>query len=907
MNPAGIRVKISHLIFIFIVGAFLLPSLILSAFVLKTQTLEQRLKELAADQVVTTIAEQVLAVETGLYAGLVRFAFDHARRGPGGVSLDELGNGELLVAGLRKPDGSVEIFFNKDPDAPYLAEASILSTLAPLAAPSASTTEDRLYLGVKTGVSPAYFRKFNLVSTPHDGGALFGLVDNMALSNHLATALEPLAQGSKVAVVSARGDLIYAPEQIRYRVESLQYEAHSPVTVDGKLTDDYSIRTTTISRHAPGTSVLHLTETLQANVEVTRTVLVIIFSMVLSLILGVIAAQSIRGSIAMPIERLSDTFRRTGVGEPSEEAYRELLGGLVSVRDSRTNVREIADLLHGTAGLAERLTDYQSKMLENAKYQAVGLATQMLAHDVRKPFSKLRIGLSSLKAATTWEATQSVASRLTHEVERSLVSVQGMLEDIMEASALVVPALESSSAIQMLDASLRETVMVGQAHGIKFRYDLRHSKAVLAAPLKVARLLHNIFDNALHATAEAGYIWVTTRDAEEEDGKAVVEFCIGNAGSFIEPADRENVFKAFFTKGKSRGTGLGLPIARKIVEGHGGRIWCTSSREQGTEFHFTLQAAAEPERHSQRELPESSDAVLSEQPTKERRAKVRNRDADRRLADTASEVLASYGRKVQILIVDDDVSYGQQIRDLMARSDIGHALDVTLVTHDFDQVAGRAGAKADIILCDLDFGLDNYSGFDLIRELNQLSPRPFLCVHSNRVLASDARSAYDAGAEIFLRKPLTESALCDLFGSMRATQKAKLPASLTAAARATKEVSVAIIDDDPFVCEAWIETLSPTAHVRSFLSPEAFLSVWHRREEWEKPLVCIVTDFHFGPQSNFDGYSLALELLKNGCSVPVILSSDANVDEEMAKTFRAVIGKVPLELMPLLERTGRTA
>ncbi len=906
MSNTPFRFKISHLIFIFIVGAFLLPSLILSAFVLKTQTVEQRLKELASDQVVTTIAEQVLSVETGLYAGLVRFAFDHARRGAG-VSLDDLGNGELLVAGQRKADGKVEIFFNKDPDAPYLATDSVLAALGPLADQGATAPGDRLYLGVKTGVSPAYFRKFNLISTPYAGGVLFGIVDNMALSNQLATALEPLGNGGEVAVVSPEGELIYAPERIRYRVESLQYEAHTPAKLDPRLADDYSIRTTTITKHAPGTSVLHLTETVTANVEVTRTVLVIIFSMVLSLILGVIAAQSIRGSIAMPIERLSDTFRRTGVGEPSEESYKELLGGLATVRDAKTNVAEIADLLHGTAGLAERLTEYQTKMLENAKYQAVGLATQMLAHDVRKPFSKLRIGLSSLKAANSWEATQAVAARLTHEVERSLVSVQGMLEDIMEASALVVPSLEVGSPIQLIDSSLRETVMVSQAHGITFRYDMRHTRAVLVAPLKVARLLHNIIDNALHATSESGLIWIESNDEVEESGRTFVEFCIGNAGSFIEPADRENVFKAFFTKGKSRGTGLGLPIARKIVEGHGGRIWCSSSHDRGTEFHFTLQAAEGPETHAVSDLPETSNAVLQDQPRRERRSSVRNRDSDKRLASAAAEVLASFARKVKVLIVDDDASYGKQIQELMMRSDVGTSLDVSLVTDGFKAIAARDEHRADIILCDLDFGLDDYSGFDLIRELNQLTPRPFLCVHSNRVLASDARSAYDAGADIFLRKPLTDSSLSDLFGAMRATQKAKLPAKSSLSSSVPKDVSIAVIDDDPFVCEAWIETLSPMAHVRSFLSPEAFLSVWHRREEWDKPLVCIITDFYFEETSNFDGYSLTLELLKNGCSVPVVLSSDAKIDAEMAKTFRAVIRKVPLSLMSLLEQAGKSA
>lgn len=884
--------KISHLIFIFIVGAFLLPSLILAAFVLKTQANEQRVKEVAADQAVTTITEQVLAVETGLYATMVRTA----REGP------QSDSAELLVAGVLGPDGQILVYYNQHPDAPFLTRDSVLVAVQPLMGLSRETLHERLFLGVKTGVPPAYFRKFNLVATRVGDEVLFGLLDNMPLSNRLAAALEPLSTDGYVAVLSPYGEIVYAPEIVRYRVESQFYEKHSSAPQEFGLAEDYNVRTTAIAKHAPGSTVMHLSPKMSGRLELTRTLLVVIFSMVLSLILGVIAAQSIRGSIAMPIEHLSDTFRRTGLAEATEDTYQDLLVGLVAVRHSPTNVREIADLLHGTAGLAERLSEYQAKVVENAKYQAVGLATQMLAHDVRKPFSKLRIGLSSLKTAGSWDAMKAIATRLTAEVERSLASVQGMIEDVMEASAQVPPTLETASPIQLIDTTLRETLMVAQAQRIAITYDLRHTRAVHVAPLKVARILHNIIENALQATQDVGTLWFASRDVTDGDGRIFVEFCIGNTGSYIEMADRENVFRAFFTKGKARGTGLGLPIARKIVESHGGRIWCTSSREKGTEFLFTLVAADAAETRRVTELPPSSEAILNDQSHRDRR----NRDGDRRLATAAADLLALYPRRLNVVVIDDDAVYARDVHGLIAGSEIAASMNVTAVTSGFENPEGILATSPDIVICDIDFGLDGYNGLDLARKLNQATPRPFLCVHSNRVLGTDARAAYDAGADIFLRKPMTEAALCDLFRAMRATRKASDAASAVQPPGTFRDVSIAVIDDDPFICEAWISALTPAANVRTFLSPEAFLAVWDRGEEWERPLACIVSDFYFDKSSAYDGHGFALELARNGCSVPIVLSSDAALDEETTRAFRAVIGKVPLTLAALLTRIGKT-
>lgn len=104
---------------------------------------------------------------------------------------------------------------------------------------------------------------------------------------------------------------------------------------------------------------------------------------------------------------------------------------------------------------------------------------------------------------------------------------------------------------------------------------------------KVSRVFSNITANAVQAMGFQGQLWFRTREFNASD-VPFLEICIGNDGPLIEEKDLAKIFGLFFTKQKKGGTGLGLAIAEKIVLAHGGKIWCTSSKNSGVEFHFTL-------------------------------------------------------------------------------------------------------------------------------------------------------------------------------------------------------------------------------------------------------------------------------------------------------------------------------
>ena len=109
---------------------------------------------------------------------------------------------------------------------------------------------------------------------------------------------------------------------------------------------------------------------------------------------------------------------------------------------------------------------------------------------------------------------------------------------------------------------------------------------------KIAHVVGNLLGNAIEFTAPEGHVWLrATREKTEGVESVVVE--VGDSGVGISPEHHDLIFREFAqvdsTPSRSHhGTGLGLTIARKLVELHGGRIWVESDLGSGSRFFFTV-------------------------------------------------------------------------------------------------------------------------------------------------------------------------------------------------------------------------------------------------------------------------------------------------------------------------------
>jgi signal transduction histidine kinase len=104
---------------------------------------------------------------------------------------------------------------------------------------------------------------------------------------------------------------------------------------------------------------------------------------------------------------------------------------------------------------------------------------------------------------------------------------------------------------------------------------------------RVKQVLLNLVGNAVKFTPERGQVWVR---ADSEGGDVRVE--VGDTGPGIAVGDQERIFLEFqqagSEAGKPQGTGLGLALAKKFIEMHGGKIWLESEIGKGSRFFFTI-------------------------------------------------------------------------------------------------------------------------------------------------------------------------------------------------------------------------------------------------------------------------------------------------------------------------------
>jgi signal transduction histidine kinase len=103
---------------------------------------------------------------------------------------------------------------------------------------------------------------------------------------------------------------------------------------------------------------------------------------------------------------------------------------------------------------------------------------------------------------------------------------------------------------------------------------------------RLVQLFRNLFENSLAACDDPVLIQITCRDAHFQ-GRPAIEIRVRDNGPGLTPTVRQNVFEPFFTT-KTKGTGLGMPIARRIIDAHGGHIGAPDQPSVGAEFVITL-------------------------------------------------------------------------------------------------------------------------------------------------------------------------------------------------------------------------------------------------------------------------------------------------------------------------------
>ncbi len=400
----------------------------------------------------------------------------------------------------------------------------------------------------------------------------------------------------------------------------------------------------------------------------------------------------------------------------------------------------------------------QSDELSKAKTaQAIAKMVHMVAHDVRKPFNSLKMSLGILEKAESLEKVRLVLKALAPQIEKSVIAVNGMLGDIMEMGSKAEMLCENVPPEAMIGWSLNEVFSSRRLDAISFSYDFQHTHLAKVDKAKVIRVFNNIIDNAVDAVDGSGKIWFKTKDVFL-NGSAHIQFCIGNDKSHIAEEDRGQIFDEFFTKGKKRGVGLGLAIAKRIVESHKGHIWCTSDKLIGTEFTFSLPAdTTAPYNQSTSFLPLSSgdiDFTFDSEKAISKRKDILSVDknvSENKMEQMIIDKYSKSGSKLNVLLIDDEPIVldtlenliGQKLLDVISVKKAKSSNEAFLIENE---------TESDVIICDIDLGSGSLDGYGIVKRLRDSGSKATICIHSNSNTPGNYKTAMDVGSNSFIPK-----------------------------------------------------------------------------------------------------------------------------------------------------------
>ncbi len=214
-----------------------------------------------------------------------------------------------------------------------------------------------------------------------------------------------------------------------------------------------------------------------------------------------------------------------------------------------------------------------------------------VSHELRTPLTTVKSYIETLLDGAVEEPV--VRERFLRVVEQETERMVSLVKDLLALSQLDYSQVEwHRTEIELRELILEVVEQCRQKSDIEIPRIKVSVPADLLPPFvdrgKVMQVFSNILNNAIRYTPPSGEIEIS---AEAE--VSMVRVLISDTGVGIPPEDLPRVFERFYRVEKTRsrdfgGTGLGLPIARKVVEAHGGNIWIESDPGAGTRVWFTL-------------------------------------------------------------------------------------------------------------------------------------------------------------------------------------------------------------------------------------------------------------------------------------------------------------------------------
>jgi PAS domain S-box-containing protein len=250
------------------------------------------------------------------------------------------------------------------------------------------------------------------------------------------------------------------------------------------------------------------------------------------------------------------------------------------------DLQAVQDLARRTGLAAENARLYR------AAQTAIRARDEMLsivAHDLRSPLSAAQVG-ASLLARQVPDERQETARKTAETIHRSIRLATRLVDDLLDVARIEAGKLALDLREVSPEAIVHNAVELYQPLAARVSVQLDADVPsglglVLADEDRVQQVLGNLLNNAIKFTPAGGRVLIVAQDEGDE-----VRFAVTDTGPGISPDYLPRIFDRFWQASTAdrRGAGLGLAIAKGIVEAHGGHMWAESASGKGSTFSFTL-------------------------------------------------------------------------------------------------------------------------------------------------------------------------------------------------------------------------------------------------------------------------------------------------------------------------------
>jgi len=321
----------------------------------------------------------------------------------------------------------------------------------------------------------------------------------------------------------------------------------------------------------------------EMHAEVRRTSMLLLGIGVLGLLIGIIGATWLARRITTPLQKLVEGTKHISRGDFSLQID-------IDSQDEVGNLaRSFNEMSSQLQLLQKRMEEANKRLIQVEKLASIGHISAGIAHEIRNPLTAVKLNIQKISAKENLDEGDLINLEISQE---GIAQIEKFIKELLNYARVSELNLDWFAMDQIIDGSIK---MIADSLELKNVTIEKHyapdMPQVHVDADKVRQVILNMLRNSCEAVDDGGKIKVCIEKADTPLGPRLRTEISDNGRGFPQK-DWENVFEPFYTT-KASGIGLGLAIARKILEQHEGTIRVRAQEGRGSCFEILLPCESE--------------------------------------------------------------------------------------------------------------------------------------------------------------------------------------------------------------------------------------------------------------------------------------------------------------------------